>query len=189
MAKTKPRKSKPAGKPAKKAAPASTAIAEVAAPGIDIGINAKERKKIADGLSRFLADSYTLYLKTHNFHWNITGPMFNSLHTMFETQYNEQWTALDDIAERIRALGFNAPGSYREFVALSSITEEPGLTDSADWREMVRQLVVGNEAVCRTARDVLEIADDADDAPTEDLLTQRLQTHEKYAWMLRSLLQ
>lgn len=186
MAKTRPSKSKPAGKSTKKSAPAA---AGSTAPGIDIGISTKERKKIADGLSRFLADSYTLYLKTHNFHWNITGPMFNSLHTMFETQYNEQWIALDDIAERIRALGFNAPGSYREFVALSSIAEEPGLTDSADWREMVRQLVLGNEAVCRTARDVLDIADDADDAPTEDLLTQRLQTHEKYAWMLRSLLQ
>lgn len=191
MTKAKPRKSKPAAKSTAKstAKPAKAAPAETAAPGIDIGISTKERKKISDGLSRFLADSYTLYLKTHNFHWNITGPMFNSLHTMFETQYNEQWTALDDIAERIRALGFNAPGSYREFVALSSIPEEPGLTDSADWREMVRQLVLGNEAVCRTARDVLEIADDADDAPTEDLLTQRLQTHEKYAWMLRSLLQ
>jgi len=115
--------------------------------------------------------------------------MFNALHTMFEAQYTEQWTALDEIAERIRALGFNAPGSYAEFTRLSSITEEPGLTDTADWHEMVRQLVVGNEAVCRTARKALDIADDADDAPTEDLLTQRLQTHEKYAWMLRSLLQ
>ena len=174
-------KSKTPSKPAK--APAASV------PGIDIGISAGDRGKIADGLSHFLADSYTLYLKTHNFHWNVTGPMFNALHTMFETQYTEQWTALDEIAERIRALGFNAPGSYREFVGLTSIPEEPGLTDSADWREMVRQLVVGNEAVCRTARKVLDIADDADDAPTEDLLTQRLQTHEKYAWMLRSLLQ
>ncbi len=159
------------------------------APGIDIGIKTADRKHIADGLSGFLADSYTLYLKTHNFHWNVTGPMFNALHNMFEAQYTEQWTALDEIAERIRALGFNAPGSYAEFTRLSSITEEAGLTDTADWREMVRQLVVGNEAVCRTARKVLDIADDADDAPTEDLLTQRLQTHEKYAWMLRSLLQ
>ena len=182
---------KPKTKPAKtKAAPAVAPLASApSAPNIDIGISSGERKKIADGLSRFLADSYTLYLKTHNFHWNVTGPMFNTLHTMFETQYTEQWTALDEIAERIRALGFNAPGSYREFVGLTSIPEEPGLTDSADWREMVRQLVVGNEAVCRTARKVLDIADDADDAPTEDLLTQRLQTHEKYAWMLRSLLQ
>jgi len=182
---------KPKTKPAKtKAAPVAAPLASApSAPNIDIGISGGERKKIADGLSRFLADSYTLYLKTHNFHWNITGAMFNSLHTMFETQYTEQWTALDEIAERIRALGFNAPGSYREFVSLTSIPEEPGLSDSADWREMVRQLVVGNEAVCRTARKVLDIADDADDAPTEDLLTQRLQTHEKYAWMLRSLLQ
>ncbi|MGV8961141.1 MAG: Dps family protein [Stenotrophomonas sp.] len=159
------------------------------APGIDIGIKDTDRKKIADGLSHFLADAYTLYLKTHNFHWNVTGSMFNSLHLMFETQYTEQWTALDEIAERIRALGFNAPGSYREFVALTSITEEPGLSDSADWREMVRQLVAGNEAVCRTARKALDVAGKADDAPTEDLLTQRLQVHEKYAWMLRSLLQ
>ncbi len=195
MAKTKsktstPKRAKSDSKPAVKT-PAATKLAAAApsAPHIDIGINTSDRKKIADGLSRFLADSYTLYLKTHNFHWNITGAMFNSLHTMFETQYTEQWTALDEIAERIRALGFNAPGSYREFVALSSIPEEPGLTNSADWHEMVRQLVVGNEAVCRTARKVLDIADDADDAPTEDLLTQRLQTHEKYAWMLRSLLQ
>ena len=156
---------------------------------MDIGINKKEREKIANGLSHLLADSYTLYLKTHNFHWNVTGPMFNTLHVMFMDQYTELWNALDIIAERIRALGFNAPGSYAEFIKLSSIPEEPGLTDTADWREMVRQLVVGNEAVCRTARKVLDIADDADDAPTEDLLTQRLQTHEKYAWMLRSLLQ
>ena len=195
MAKTKsktstPKRAKSDSKPAAKT-PAATKLAAAApsAPHIDIGINTSDRKKIADGLSRFLADSYTLYLKTHNFHWNVTGPMFNALHNMFEVQYTEQWNALDEIAERIRALGFNAPGSYGEFVALSSIPEEPGLTNSADWHEMVRQLVVGNEAVCRTARKVLDIADDADDAPTEDLLTQRLQTHEKYAWMLRSLLQ
>ena len=181
-------KKKPAAKPAKAASAAPTAHAD-GAPGIDIGLSAGERRKIAEGLGHMLADAFTLYLKTHNFHWNISGPMFNSLHVMFEGQYTEQWTALDEIAERIRALGFNAPGSYREFVGLTSIPEEPGLTDSADWREMVRQLVVGNEAVCRTARKVLDIADDADDAPTEDLLTHRLQTHEKYAWMLRSLLQ
>ena len=156
---------------------------------IDIGIDEKKRKKIADGLSHFLADSYTLYLKTHNFHWNVTGPMFNSLHVMFEGQYTEQWTALDDIAERIRALGHNAPGSYAEFVKLSSIKEEAGLTDVPEWREMVAQLVSGNEAVCRTARKVLKTADEAGDDPTVDLLTQRLQTHEKYAWMLRSLLE
>ncbi len=193
MAKSKTKGTATKGSKAKTstATPAALKLAAAApsAPRIDIGLDLADRKKIADGLSRFLADSYTLYLKTHNFHWNVTGPMFNALHTMFEAQYTEQWTALDEIAERIRALGFNAPGSYREFVALSSIAEEPGLTNSADWHEMVRQLVVGNEAVCRTARKVLDIADDADDAPTEDLLTQRLQTHEKYAWMLRSLLQ
>jgi len=165
------------------------AAAPQGAPKIDIGISEKDRRKIADGLSRFLADSYTLYLKTHNFHWNVTGPMFNSLHVMFMNQYTEQWTALDEIAERIRALGFNAPGSYAQFVKLASIREESGDGAMPDWQEMVRQLVAGNEAVCRTGRKVLDIADDADDNPTEDLLTQRLQTHEKYAWMLRSLLQ
>jgi starvation-inducible DNA-binding protein len=159
------------------------------APDIDIGISGGDRKKIAEGLARFLSDSFTLYLKTHNFHWNVTGSMFNTLHTMFETQYNEQWMALDETAERIRALGFNAPGSYAEFIRLTSIPEEPGLSDTADWREMVRQLVVGNEAVARTARKVLKTADDAGDDPTVDLMTQRLQVHEKNAWMLRSLLQ
>jgi starvation-inducible DNA-binding protein len=187
MAKSKTAAAPKSSKP--KTGKQKLAAAAPSAPGIDIGISDAERKKIADGLSHFLADSYTLYLKTHNFHWNVTGSMFNSLHNMFMDQYTEQWTALDDIAERIRALGFNAPGSYREFAALTSIAEEPGLGDSADWREMVRQLVAGNEAVCRTARKVLDIADDADDAPSEDLLTQRLQIHEKYAWMLRSLLQ
>ncbi|MBV6669928.1 DNA starvation/stationary phase protection protein [Xanthomonas euvesicatoria pv. alangii] len=164
-------------------------VAAASALHIDIGIKDSDRKQISDGLARYMADAFTLYLKTHNFHWNVTGSMFNSLHTMFETQYTEQWAALDEVAERIRALGYNAPGSYREFVALTSIPEEPGLSDSADWREMVRQLVSGNEAVCRTARKVLGTADDAGDDPTVDLLTQRLQTHEKYAWMLRSLLQ
>ena len=158
-------------------------------PAIDIGIGAADRKKIAQGLSVFLSDAYTLYLKTHNFHWNVTGPMFNALHNIFEDQYTEQWNALDDTAERIRALGFNAPGSYAEFIRLSTIKEEPGLTEAPDWREMVRQLVVGNEAVCRTARKALRTADDASDDPSVDLLTQRLHTHEKYAWMLRSLLQ
>ena len=173
-----------------KTRPATARAAKSAtAPAIDIGLNAAQRAKIADGLSHFLADAYTLYLKTHNFHWNVTGPMFNTLHVMFETQYTEQWTALDATAERIRALGFNAPGSYAEFTRLSSIAEEPGLGDTADWREMVRQLTVGNEAVCRTARKVLQGADAAGDDPTVDLLTQRLQAHEKYAWMLRSLLQ
>ena len=144
---------------------------------------------VADGLSKLLADTYAVYLKTHGYHWNVRGPNFHALHAMFMEQYTEMWQAIDDVAERIRALGFNAPGSYREFAALTSIAEEPGLTDSADWREMVRQLVVANEAVCRTAREVLEVAAKGDDAPTEDLMTQRLQTHEKYAWMLRSLLQ
>jgi starvation-inducible DNA-binding protein len=156
---------------------------------IDIGINEKQRKKIADGLSHFLADSYTLYLKTHNFHWNVTGPMFNTLHSMFMQQYSEQWTALDETAERIRALGFKAPGSYAQFVELSSIKEEAASESIPEWRDMVTQLVLGNEAVCKTARKALKTADAADDDPTVDLLTQRLQTHEKYAWMLRSLLE
>jgi starvation-inducible DNA-binding protein len=168
--------------------PVAKADAASGAPQIDIGISGSDRRKIAEGLSRFLADSFTLYLKTHNFHWNVTGPMFNTLHVMFEGQYTEQWTALDETAERIRALGFNAPGSYAEFVRLSSIAEEPGLSDTADWREMVRQLVSGNEAVCRTGRKVLKIADNAGDDPTTDLMTQRLNIHEKNAWMLRSLL-
>ena len=156
---------------------------------INIGISEKDRARIAEGLSRVLADTYTLYLTTHNFHWNVTGPMFNTLHVMFEGQYTEQWTALDEVAERIRALGYNAPGSYAEFIRLTSIREEEGAGGVPDWKGMVQQLVSGNEAVCRTARRVLEQAGKAGDAPTEDLLTQRLQTHEKYAWMLRSLLQ
>ncbi|TWI02755.1 starvation-inducible DNA-binding protein [Luteimonas cucumeris] len=198
MAKNSSKAKSPKSATAGNARPAASATATTPAaspgpgdrgPAIDIGISAGDRKKIAQNLSVFLADAYTLYLKTHNFHWNVTGPMFNALHNMFETQYTEQWNALDDIAERIRALGFNAPGSYAEFIKLSSIKEEPGLAEAQDWREMVRQLVVGNEAVCRTARKVLDVADDADDEPTEDLLIQRLQTHEKNAWMLRSLLQ
>lgn len=175
-------------KPAKSTKKAKVPPA-ASAPAVDIGISERDRGTIADALSHFLADSYTLYLKTHNFHWNVTGPMFNALHTMFEAQYTEQWTALDEIAERIRALGFHAPGSYAEFARLASIKEEPGMTAPPAWHEMVQQLVDGNEAVCRTARAALEVADTADDAPTEDLLTQRLQIHEKYAWMLRSLLQ
>lgn len=186
MARTK-KASKP--KPRKTPDPTASPAPGDRGPAIDIGIDAKDRKHIAQGLSTYLADAYTLYLKTHNFHWNVTGPMFNSLHLMFETQYTEQWGALDEVAERIRALGFNAPGSYREFVALTSIPEEAGLSDSADWKEMVRQLVVGNEAVCRTARATLKTAEDGSDDPTVDLMTQRLNTHEKYAWMLRSLLQ
>ena len=176
-------------KPKAVAQPAASPAPGDQGPDIDIGISAADRKKISQALSAYQADAFTLYLKTHNFHWNITGPMFNSLHVMFEGQYTEQWNALDEIAERMRALGYNAPGSYPEFIKLGSIKEEPGLADAADWREMVRQLVVGNEAVCRTARKALKTADDAGDDPTVDLMTQRLQTHEKYAWMLRSLLE
>ena len=153
---------------------------------IDIGINEKERRKIADGLSRLLADSYTLYLKTHNFHWNVTGPQFNSLHNMFMTQYTEIWNALDMIAERIRSLGYPAPGSYKQFVALSSIPEEEGVPKAKD---MIRQLVAGQEAVTRTAREVFKVVEKANDQPTADLLTQRMEVHEKNAWMLRVLLE
>ncbi|MBS2127861.1 non-specific DNA-binding protein DpsA [Burkholderia thailandensis] len=152
---------------------------------INIGINDKDRKKIAAGLSRLLADTYTLYLKTHNFHWNVTGPMFNTLHLMFEEQYNELWLAVDLVAERIRTLGVVAPGTYREFAKLSSIPEADGVPAAED---MIRQLVEGHEAVVRTARAIFPDADAASDEPTADLLTQRLQTHEKTAWMLRSLL-
>lgn len=153
---------------------------------IDIGISEENRKQIADGISHLLADTYTLYLKTHNFHWNVTGPMFNTLHLMFEQQYTELALAVDQIAERIRALGFPAPGTYRQFVELSSIRDEPGVPDA---NEMIRLLVQGQEAVVRTARRVLPVADEANDEPTVDLLTQRMQVHEKNAWMLRSLLQ
>ena len=153
---------------------------------IDIGIGEEERRGIADGLSRLLADSYTLYLKTHNFHWNVTGPMFSTLHTLFEQQYTELATAVDEIAERIRALGFPAPGSYQQYGELSSIEEETGVPDA---REMLRQLLVGQETVVRTARQVFPVADECSDEPTADLLTQRMQLHEKNAWMLRSLLE
>ena len=152
---------------------------------INIGINQADRKEIADGLSRLLADSYTLYLKTHNFHWNVTGPMFNTLHTMFEGQYTELATAVDEIAERIRALGEPAPGSYAQFSELTVIAEETG-TPKAE--EMIRQLVEGQEAIARTARSVFPAAEKAGDEPTADLLTQRIQLHEKNAWMLRSML-
>jgi starvation-inducible DNA-binding protein len=154
-------------------------------PAIDIGISEPDRKAIADGLSRMLADTYTLYLKTHNFHWNVTGPMFNTLHLMFETQYNELALAVDTIAERIRALGHPAPGSYREFSELSTIKEASGVPNA---KTMIKQLVDGQEAVVRTARQVFPTAEKAGDEPTCDLLTQRMQTHEKTAWMLRSLL-
>ncbi|HSX61375.1 MAG TPA: Dps family protein [Tahibacter sp.] len=153
--------------------------------GIDIGIAKKDREAIAKGLSRLLADTYTLYLKTHGFHWNITGTMFNTLHLMFETQYNELWLALDQIAERIRSLDVVAPGSSAQFGKLSSIKEETGVPE---WRDMVQQLVDGHETVARTAREVFQLADKASDQPTADLTTQRMQAHEKTAWMLRSLL-
>jgi len=152
---------------------------------IDIGITEKDRKEIADGLSKVLADSYTLYLKTHNFHWNVTGPMFQTLHLMFETQYNELALAVDLVAERIRALGFPAPGSYAEFGRLTSIPEEPGVPPAQD---MIKKLVQGHETVVRTARSMWTAAEKAQDQPTLDLLTQRMQLHEKTAWMLRSLL-
>ena len=155
-------------------------------PPIDIGISAGDREKIAKGLSALLADSYTLYLMTHNFHWNVTGPHFNSLHLMFMGQYTEQWTALDLIAERIRALGHPAPGTYREFVKLASIKEVEGVPKATD---MVRHLVAAQEATARTARELFPVVSAANDQPTADLLTQRLEVHEKTAWMLRSLLE
>jgi len=158
----------------------------VTTPQIDIGISAKERKRIADGLAKVLADSYTLYLKTHNFHWNVTGPMFNTLHLMFEAQYNELALAVDLIAERIRALGHPAPGSYAAYAKLSSIEEAEGVPAAED---MIAQLVKGHEAVARTARGVFRAAEKASDQPTADLLTQRMQVHEKTAWMLRALLE
>ena len=153
---------------------------------IDIGIEENARTEIASGLSRLLADTYTLYLKTHNFHWNVTGPMFQTLHLMFEQQYNELALAVDLIAERIRALGVAAPGTYSEFSKLSSIAETPGVPKAT---EMIRLLVEGQEAVARTARSVFPSAEKVNDEPTADLLTQRLQVHEKTAWMLRSLLE
>jgi len=152
---------------------------------IDIGIDEADRKAIADGLSRLLADTYTLYLKTHNYHWNVTGPMFQTLHLMFETQYNELALAVDLIAERIRSLGAPAPASYRQFVALSSVLEDE---DQPAAEEMIRRLVAGQETVARTARSVFPLVEEAHDEATADLLTQRLQVHEKTAWMLRSLL-
>jgi starvation-inducible DNA-binding protein len=153
---------------------------------IDIGIEAKARQEIATGLSKLLADTYTLYLKTHYFHWNVSGPMFQTLHLMFETQYTELALAVDLIAERIRALGFPAPGSYTQYAQLSSI---PETTTVPKAQEMIQLLVEGQEAVCRTARSIFPVVESAHDEPTADLLTQRLQIHEKTAWMLRSLLE
>ena len=153
---------------------------------MDIGINEQDRADIAQGLSKLLADTYTLYLKTHNFHWNVTGPMFQTLHLMFEQQYNELWLATDSVAERIRSLGFPAPGTYRQFAELSSIKDDDGIPKATD---MIQRLVQGHETTARTARAAFVVADEANDQPTCDLLTQRLQVHEKTAWMLRSLLE
>jgi starvation-inducible DNA-binding protein len=153
---------------------------------MDIGISREDRTKIAEGLSRLLADSYTLYLMTHNFHWNVKGPMFNTLHVMFMQQYTEQWNALDLIAERIRALDFPAPGTYAQFVKLASIEEVEGVPKAT---EMIKLLVAAQEATARTARSLFPVVEQANDQPTMDLLTQRLEVHEKTAWMLRSLLE
>ena len=163
------------------AAPASGGVA------INIGLSEQDRGEIAQGLSKLLADTYTLYLTTHNFHWNVTGPMFTSLHTMFMTQYTELWNAVDPIAERIRSLGHAAPGSYGAFGTLASVPDAPATPPAA--LEMVRILKEGHEAVARTARSVFPLADQAGDEPTADLLTQRLTVHEQTAWMLRSLLE
>jgi len=152
---------------------------------LNIGIDREQRQEIASGLSRLLADSYSLYLKTHNYHWNVTGPQFNTLHTMFEQQYTELAAAVDEIAERIRALDIKAPGSYSAFAGLTSIDEGTGEESS---EEMIRQLVIGQETVARTAREAFPAAEAANDEPTADLLTQRMQIHEKNAWMLRSML-
>jgi starvation-inducible DNA-binding protein len=165
--------------------PAKKTIKTEAQP-IDIGIDATQRKAIADGLSHLLADTYTLYLKTHNYHWNVTGPMFNALHLMFEAQYNELALAVDLIAERIRALGHPAPGSYAQYAKLSVIKETEGVPAAED---MIADLVKGQEAVVRTARGILPTAERPNDQPTIDLLTQRMNIHEKTAWMLRALLE
>ena len=171
-------------KTSKKAAAAAAVSAGVQ---INIGISDKDRAAIAQGLSRLLADTYTLYLTTHNFHWNVTGPMFNTLHTMFMAQYTELWNAVDPMAERIRSLGHVAPGSYAAFGARSTLPDAPAQPPKA--LEMVRILVAGHEAVARTARELFPLADAASDEPTADLLTQRLTIHEQTAWMLRSLLE
>ena len=197
MAKTKTAKAAKPAKPAKAAPPKdakqpqaitpAASPAKDAGPAIDIGLSDKDRKHIAKELSKFLADSYTLYLKTHNFHWNVTGPMFNTLHTMFMAQYTELWNAVDPVAERIRSLGHVAPGSYAQFGQLTSLPDVPAQPPKAT--EMIRILVEGHEAVARTARELFPLADKASDEPTADLLTQRLTVHEQTAWMLRSLLE
>lgn len=165
----------------------SAAVSGKGSPSINIGISDKDRAAIAQGLSKLLADTYTLYLTTHNFHWNVTGPMFNSLHAMFMAQYTELWNAVDPVAERIRSLGHAAPGSYGQFQALSSLKDAPATPPKA--LEMVAILVDGHEAVARTARALFPLVDKAGDEPTADLLTQRLTVHEQTAWMLRSLLE
>ena len=156
---------------------------------INIGIDEKSRKEITQGLSRLLADTYTLYLKTHSFHWNVTGPLFNTLHLMFETQYNELWLATDEIAERIRALGERAPGSYTDFAKLTAIKESNESHGHIQANEMIKQLLEGHETVVRTARSIFPIAEKGGDEATLDLMTGRIQIHEKTAWMLRSLLE
>ena len=171
----------------KKSDPLAVPATPSSSAAINIGIGEKDRAAIAQGLSRLLADTYTLYLTTHNFHWNVTGPMFNTLHTMFMAQYTELWNAVDPVAERIRARGHFAPGSYGQFSQLSSLPDAPALPPKA--LAMVRILAEGHEAVARTARGLFTVVDQANDQPTADLLTQRLDIHEKTAWMLRSMLQ
>ncbi len=155
-------------------------------PAVDIGIKDKDRKAIAEAMSKFLADSFCLYVKTHNYHWNVTGPMFQTLHSMFMDQYTELWNALDEIAERIRSLGYPAPGTMKEFIELSDVKEKAGVPSAP---EMIVDVIVASQIVTKSARKVLALADKANDQPTCDLMTQRLQVHEKSAWMLRSLLE
>lgn len=152
---------------------------------INIGLSENAREEVAKGLCALLADSYTLYLKTQNFHWNVTGPHFQALHALFETQYTDLATAIDEIAERIRALGFPAPGSYAEFAKLTNLEEASGAMNA---EAMVRSLVLGQEKIIARVRDILPIAEKDNDAATVDLLTRRTETHEKNAWMLRSSL-
>jgi starvation-inducible DNA-binding protein len=186
MSKTPGKKTAVRSVAAKTPAAAKARAVAVAGTSINIGISDKDRAKIVAGLSRLLADTYTLYLKTHNFHWNVTGPMFNTLHLMFENQYNELALAVDLVAERIRALGHPTPATYSDFARLTSIPETQGVPKAED---MIALLVAGQETVARTARDLFPIVDAANDEPTADLLTQRMQVHEKTAWMLRSLLE
>lgn len=178
---------KTSAKASAKASKARSATAAVGHTGMNIGISAEDRAAIAKGLSHLLADTYTLYLTTHNFHWNVTGPMFNSLHAMFMVQYTELWNAVDPIAERIRSLGHVAPGSYAQFGQLSSLPDAPATPPRA--MEMVRILAEGHEAVARTARSLFPVVEQASDEPTADVLVQRLTVHEQAAWMLRAMLE